>query len=259
MLAVIFAGGLGTRISTETLVKPKPMISINNKPILIYIINHLRKFGVNKIIISGGYKYNYIFNYFLNYKSNNLFFDNTLTKNFSKKNLDLFNKSKNKKKYLLKVINTGLNSQTGGRIFYLKNILENEPFFFATYGDGLSNVNLRKNLNFFLKSKKTCFVTAVKSPPRFGEISMDKKNIVKSFDEKPSSNASWINGGFFILNKRIFDYLKKDENFEKKTLPKLVKKKDLVSLKHYGFWQCLDTPRDKITLEKIIKNEKNKF
>ena len=260
MIALILAGGLGTRISNETITKPKPLILLNNKPILSYIISHYIKYNINEFIIAGGYKYNKIINYFSSLRDKHIFFDKNTSININNKIYDKFKISKNNKSYFVKVVNTGLKTQTGGRIKKLKPLLLKKDFFFLTYGDGISNVNLRKAFNQFNKKNFYAQVTAVKSPPRFGEIKFDKRNnVVKNFTEKPSKDTSWINGGFFVINSEILKFLNKDENFEKDTLPKIVKKKGLSYYKHYGYWQCMDTPRDKIKLEKDIRNGKVKF
>ena len=260
MIAIILAGGLGTRISNETSNKPKPLILLNKKPLLFYLINFYRKNGVNKFFISGGYKYKKIIQYFKSIKDNNLYFDKNSSKKIEKKVYNKFILSKKKNKYFIKVVNTGLKTSTGGRIFYLKRLLENYKYFYVTYGDGLSNVKVKKTLKLFKKEKCAAQVTAVKIPPRFGGIKFKKnKNKVEEFSEKHQNQSTWINGGFFIMNNDVFKYLKKDENLEQKTLPRIVKKRDLAVYKHKGFWQCMDTPRDKIKILEEIKNGKIKF
>ena len=167
---------------------------------------------------------------------------------------------KKKNKYFLKIINTGLKTQTGGRVMKLKGLLKNYDFFFLTYGDGISNVDIKKTLIQFNKKKSFAQVTAVKSPPRFGEIKFDsKRKIVKNFTEKPSRDASWINGGFFLISNKLLKYLNEDEKFKKISLPKVVRKKKLTYYKHFGYWQCMDTPRDKVKLEEDLKSGKIRF
>jgi len=260
MIAIILAGGLGTRISNETTKKPKPLILINGKPIISYIISHYRKYHINKFIIAGGYKFKKLSQYFDKMKDDNLFFDKKTSNKIEDQTYNKFLKSSKKNKFFIKVVNTGLKTQTGGRIMKLKNILKEQNQFFLTYGDGISNVNIKKTYNQFQKTKYIAQVTAVKSPPRFGEIKFSKKNnSVEKFSEKPSRDASWINGGFFILRNKMLEFLQKDENFEKDVLPRIVKRKGLSFYKHAGYWQCMDTPRDKDKLEKDIKNGKIKF
>ena len=254
MFCVILAGGLGTRISSETVTKPKPMIKIFSKPILLRIIDLYMSYGVNKFIISTGYKHKYIVNYFKKSKNNNIFLDIAGKKNFNSKVLNRFNLSKKKKKIFVKICNTGLKSETGGRIFYLKELLRKEEMFFATYGDGLSNVNIRELFQSHQTHAPIVTVTAVKQPSRFGQIILERVSAyVKDFNEKPIDD-SWINGGFMVISKNIFKYLKKDENLEKVTLKKIVKLKNkLYAFRHKGFWQCVDTLRDKKIIEKLLK------
>lgn len=228
MKVVIFCGGLGTRISQETFDKPKPMIKILGIPILERIINFYLNQKIEKVILLLGYKGNVIRNYF----------------------------SKHKHKAKIKFLNTGLKTLTGERLLRAKKYLLNEQHFMATYGDGLSNVNLKNVLKFHLKNRSIATLTAVRPPARFGEIYFTKKSRVKSFKEKPNINSGWINGGFFVLSKDIFKYLKKNQMFERQPMIKLVKKKKLFAYKHKGFWQCMDTKRDKDLLEKILKKKK---
>ena len=261
MIAIILAGGLGTRISNETTKKPKPLILINNKPIISYIISHYRKHHINKFIIAGGYKFEKLSQYFHSMKKDdNMFFDNGTTNKIEPQKHNKFLNSPKKNKFFVKVINTGLKTQTGGRIMKLKSLLKEQDHFFLTYGDGISNVNINKTYKQFKKQNYIAQVTAVRSPPRFGEIKFSERNkSVKKFSEKPSKDASWINGGFFILRNKALDFLKKDENFEKDILPRIVKKKGLSFYKHSGYWQGMDTPRDKEKLEKDIKSGKIRF
>ena len=228
MKAVIFCGGLGTRISQETFDKPKPMIKILGVPILERIINFYLKQDIDEIVLLLGYKGNVIKKYFSNHKA--------------------------KKK--IKFINTGLKTLTGERLLKAKKYLCSEKYFMATYGDGLSDVNLKRVLKFHIKNKSVATLTAVRPPARFGEIYFGKNNKVKNFKEKPNINSGWINGGFFVLSKEIFHFLAKNQMFERQPMAKLVKKKKLFAFKHKGFWQCMDTKRDKDLLEKILKGKK---
>ena len=225
MKVVILAGGLGTRISEYTRTIPKPMIPINNIPILIHIINHYRKYNFNEFYIAVGYKSKIIKNYF-------------------KKN-----KIKNCK---INLINTGLNTMTGGRLKRLSKYLGKDTFL-MTYGDGLSNVNLKNLIKFHKQKKKIMTLTAVRPPARFGAIKIvDSK--VKYFKEKSHLDEGWINGGFFVIEPEIFKYIKSDKTYlEKGPLEKIAGLGKLIAFKHYGFWQCMDTLRDKEILEKKIK------
>jgi glucose-1-phosphate cytidylyltransferase len=226
MKVVILCGGYGTRISSETINKPKPMIKIGKSPILEHIINYYKKFNFDNFIILTGYKASVIKHYF----------------------------KKKKKNYKIKFIDTGVGTLTGERLFKIKNEFNKNENFMLTYGDGLSNINLNSLLKFHLKHKKIATLSAVRPPARFGEIyfSKDKKRI-KTFAEKPQVSTGWINGGFFVFNSKIFKFLSKDQMLERQPIEKLLKTKNLYAYKHNGFWQCLDTLRDKKTLEKLNK------
>jgi glucose-1-phosphate cytidylyltransferase len=229
MKVVILAGGLGTRISEYTKVIPKPMINICGKPIIHRIVNHFIKYGHKEFYIALGYKGKVIKNYFKNTK---------LPKNIK-----------------INLIETGLNTMTGGRLKRLKIYLK-EPFL-MTYGDGLSNVNLKKLITFHYKKKKLLTLTAVRPPARFGAIKINN-DLVKYFREKNSLDEGWINGGYFVIQPNFIDYIKNDKTFlEKEPFNKLTEKKQMVAYKHYGFWQCMDTLRDKEILEKKFKDKKN--
>lgn len=228
MKAIILCGGKGTRISEETSVIPKPMVKIGNKPILWHIMKSFSLFGINDFILAAGYKGQVI-----------------------KNNIDIFKEFKN-----VEVIDTGENTMTGGRVLKLKKILSKEGKFLMTYGDGLSNVNFSRLLSFHNSHKKIATVTAVHPPVRFGELNI-KNDIVETFEEKPQAKAGWINGGFFVLNKEIFEYIEDDHTiFEREPLTKLCNEQQLMAFKHEKFWHCMDTLRDKIVLNKMF-NEKN--
>ena len=226
MKVVILCGGLGSRLSEETRVKPKPMVKIGSKPILIHIMEIYKKYGFNEFILAAGYKFQVIKKY--------------------------FNKNR---RFNVKVINTGQKSLTGKRIYRLKKLLQKEKDFMLTYGDGLSNQNLNKLLKFHTKHRKIATVTAVRPPVRFGELILNKSK-VKNFMEKPQVRSGWINGGFFIFNKKVFNFIKnKNVMLEREPLTKLVKAGQLVAYKHQGFWQCMDTMRDKKLLNSLIKKK----
>ena len=225
MKVVILAGGLGSRISEYTKIIPKPMIPINNVPILIHIINHYRKYNLNKFYIAVGYKSKIIKDYF---------------------------KKKNFKDCKINIIDTGLKTMTGGRLKRLSKYLGKETFL-MTYGDGVSNVNLKKLIKFHKQKKKIMTLTAVRPPARFGAIKITN-NIVKYFKEKSNLDEGWINGGFFVIEPELFKYIKNDKTYlERGPLEKIASQGELVAFKHYGFWQCMDTLRDKEILEKKIK------
>ena len=225
------AGGKGSRISEISKNIPKPMIKILGKPIIIKIMQHYSKFGFKDFIIAAGYKKEIIKDYF-------------------KKNT--FNE------WNIKVVDTGINTMTGGRIKRLEKYL-NRDTFMLTYGDGLSNVNIKKLLKYHKKNKKIGTLTAVRPPARFGAIKI-LKNKVSYFKEKSRLDEGWINGGFFVLEPTIFKYIKGDKTFfEKEPLQKISKSNQLYAYKHKGFWQCMDTLRDKEILEKKLKLKKSKI
>ena len=228
MKVVILAGGLGTRLPEYTKKVPKPMVKINNKPILIHIINHYLKFGFKDFIIAAGYKANIIKKYF---------------------------RSSPVKKCKIQIIDTGNKSMTGGRLKRLKKYLNNDTFM-MTYGDGLSNVNLKKLLNFHERYKKLITLTAVRPPARFGAIKL-VGNYAKTFKEKSRLDEGWINGGYFVIEPKFLQFIKNDSTYlEKEPLETAAKKKQLLAFRHNGFWQCMDTKRDKDNLEKFFKEGK---
>ena len=227
MKVVILAGGFGTRISEYTKTIPKPMIPINKVPILIHLINHFKKHNLNEFYIAVGYKSKIIKDYF---------------------------KKKKIKNCKINIIDTGLNTMTGGRLKRLSKYLKKETFL-MTYGDGLSNVNIKKLVKFHKQKKKLMTLTAVRPPARFGAIKIIN-NTVRYFKEKSSLDEGWINGGFFVIEPEIFKYIKNDKTYlERSPLEKIASLRKLTAYKHYGFWQCMDTLRDKEILEKKIKNK----
>jgi glucose-1-phosphate cytidylyltransferase len=231
MKVVILCGGLGTRLSEETKKIPKPMVKIGNKPMIVHIMERYAKYNYKDFILALGYKKNIIIDYF----------------------------KKNKfKDWNIKLVDTGLNSLTGTRLLKLKNHLNEEKSFFLTYGDGISNVNLKELLKFHKKKNKVATLTAVKPPARFGELFL-KNNVVKNFEEKNQINSGWINGGFFVFTNEIFRFIPKQCMLEREPIRKLTNKKELIAFKHNGFWQCMDTLRDKKLLCKLWKSKKNKW
>jgi len=243
MKVIILAGGLGSRLSEYTKTIPKPMVKVSGYPILIHIINHYLKYGFKEFYIASGYKSYVIKKYFKNFKKNENFF-----------NCSIF-----KKNCKISIVDTGLNSLTGGRLKRLEPFFSKNDKFMFTYGDGISNVNLKKLLSFHNKSNKTITVTAVRPPARFGELVIEDDS-VKSFKEKPQTNRGWINGGFFVADYSFFDFIKGDRDIlEKKPLEKALKLAQLNAFKHYGFWKCMDTVRDREELKEIYKKNKFKF
>ena len=229
MNIVILAGGLGSRLSEITKTIPKPMVKINGKPILARIMKHFAKYGFKNFYIALGYKGKVIKKYF----------------------------AKNNFGWNINLINTGKKTMTGGRLRRLTKYLKNETFL-MTYGDGLSDVNLNKLLKFHRKNKKLVTLTAVRPPARFGNLKIQGHN-VEYFREKLNTDEGWINGGFFVMEPEFLKYIKNDKTYlEKEPLEILAKKKQLIAFKHKHFWQCMDTLRDKINLEKILKQKKFK-
>ncbi len=228
MQLVIFAGGLGTRISEETDYVPKPMVKIGRKPVLWHIMKYYSVFGFSKFIICGGYKINVIKKY--------------------------FKKSKITEDWNVKVINTGKNSNTGERLKRIKKYINNT--FCLTYGDGLSNIDLNKLIKFHKKNKLIATLTTIKPTPHFGRIVFQGNKVAK-FLEKDQKKENWVNGGFFVCEKKIFNYLnQKNTIFERHTLSVLAKKKKLTAFKHKDFWYCMDTLRDKRYLNNLWLSKK---
>ena len=224
MKVIILAGGLGTRISEYTNVIPKPMIKVCKKPLIYFIMKHYANYGFKDFYIALGYKGHIIKEYF-------------------KKRIPGWN---------INLIETGKKTMTGGRLKRLTKHIGNEPFM-LTYGDGLSNVNIKKLLNFHKKNKKLVTLTAVRPPARFGAIKI-LGNKVKYFKEKSKLDEGWINGGFFVMQPEFLDYIKNDQTFlEREPMEIMTKKKQLIAFKHDDFWQCMDTKRDMDNLNTVLK------
>jgi glucose-1-phosphate cytidylyltransferase len=243
----ILAGGFGTRLSEETDVRPKPMVEIGGKPILWHIMKLYSHYGFNDFVLCLGYKGYMIKEYFANY----FLHQSDVTIDIGKNKIDIHDSQA--EPWTVTLVDTGLNSMTGGRIKRVEKYLEGERFM-LTYGDGLSNVDLIKLNEFHQKKNKYATLTAVQPPSRFGAIDIDSKDNIREFNEKPQGiwkNESWINGGFFVLESEIFDYIGGDDvHWERDPLENLAKDDQLVAYKHDGFWQPMDMLRDKIELEK---------
>ena len=234
MKIVILAGGLGTRLSEYTKTIPKPMVTIRGKPILIHIMEHYAKHGFKKFVIALGYK------------------GHVIKKYFSQKNY------KKKLGWDIDLVETGKNTMTGGRLRRLKKLLQNQTFM-LTYGDGLSNINIKKLFKFHKKHKKIITVTAVRPPARFGTLKLNGK-YVSYFKEKSQMDEGWINGGFFVIEPKFFNFIKNDSTFlEREPLEKVTKLKQLIAYQHDSFWQCMDTIKDKEKLEEVIKKKLYNF
>lgn len=227
MKVVILAGGMGTRISEYTKTVPKPMIKVGNKPIIYHIMKHYSKYGYKNFYIALGYK------------------GHVIKKYFRKKFFD----------WNISLVETGKNTMTGGRLKRLTKILGKDRFM-MTYGDGLSNVNLNKLLKFHKRNKKQLTLTAVRPPARFGAIKITGSR-VNYFKEKSKLDEGWINGGFFVIEPEFLKTIKNDKTYlEREPFENLAKKRQLSAFKHHGFWQCMDTKRDKDILDKLLKKRK---
>jgi glucose-1-phosphate cytidylyltransferase len=249
MKVVILAGGFGTRISEESHLVPKPMIKIGGKPILWHIMQYFSSFGHREFVILAGYKQEVIKDYFNNYylhNSDTTFHLKDQTINFLKSYSD---------DWIVTVLDTGLETMTAGRLFVAREHLKNDEAFFLTYGDGLSDVNLDELLRSHKNSSAIATLTAIRPKGRFGSLTIKSTNFVESFKEKTENESSWVNGGFMVINNAIFDYLSDHKNIlETDILPKIAHENKLLSFKHYGFWQSMDTLRDKQLLEELIIN-----
>ncbi len=245
MKIIILAGGLGTRLSEYTKLVPKPMVEIGGKPILWHIMNHYASYGYKDFIIALGYKGEVIKNFFLQYYTLN----NDFTINLSDNKIDYINERP--MDWNISLVDTGALTQTGGRILRLKDTIGEEDFM-VTYGDAVSNVNLDKLVDKYKSSRHLAIVTAVHPTARFGELKIDDKELVREFKEKPQINQGWINGGFFIFSPKIFDYIDNDSTvLEREPLEKLAHDGELVTYCHEGFWQCMDTVRDRDYLDNL--------
>jgi glucose-1-phosphate cytidylyltransferase len=244
MKVVILAGGLGTRLAEETEVKPKPMVEIGERPILWHIMKHYAHYGFNEFIIALGYKGEVIKRFFLEHS--------TLHGSFS---IDMntgrvISRQEAPEKWRVHLVDTGLESSTGGRIGRVRDYLDNEPFM-MTYGDGVSNVHLNELLALHKKNKRIVTLTAVRPPARFGGLIFDG-DLIAQFTEKPQIGEGWINGGFMVMESEILNYIPSDStNLEAQVLEQLAKEEQLAAYRHDDFWQCMDTLRDKRQLENL--------
>ncbi len=252
MKTVILAGGLGTRISEETTIRPKPMIEIGGKPIIWHIMKIYEHYGHNDFVVCCGYKGHIIKEYFLNY----FLYNSDITVEVDKNQLDVH--FTNAESFKVTLVDTGINTNTAGRIKKIKKYIGNETFM-LTYGDGVSDVDINKLIAFHKASGKYATLTSIQPPGRFGTIKTKESGEVIDFKEKQEGAEMWINGGFFVLEPKIFDYLEGDmENvqWEKNPLIEIAKDGQLVSYKHVGFWKCMDAMRDKIEMEELWESNK---
>ena len=252
MKVVLLAGGSGTRISEESQYKPKPMIEIGGKPIIWHIMKSFSYYGFNEFIICAGYKQDYIKKWFADY----FLINSDVTFDFVNSKNEMVVHHSKLEPWKVTIVDTGLNTMTGGRIKRIQEYVGNEPFF-MTYGDGVCDVNINKLLDFHKQHGKIATLTAVMLEQDKGVLDIGGDNAVKSFREKNISDGAPINAGFMVLNPEVFNYLKDDSTvFEKEPLSKLAEDGQLMSYMHKGFWQCMDNTREKAMLEKMI--EKNK-
>ncbi|MCI6272301.1 MAG: glucose-1-phosphate cytidylyltransferase [Erysipelotrichaceae bacterium] len=248
MKVVILAGGYGTRISEESYLKPKPMIEICGKPIMWHIMKYYSSYGFNEFIICAGYKQEYIKRWFRDY----CLTMSDVTFDFGKSDNIIIHSNKSEP-WKVTVVDTGLDTMTGGRIKRIKDYISEEKFL-LTYGDGLSNVDLLSLIEFHNKSNSILTLSAVEIESRFGILDICENGKVSSFREKSKFDTEWINGGYMVADKKIFDYIDGDGTiFEKYTIETLVNENKLSAYKHRGFWQCMDTIRDKNKLENLIE------
>tara|TARA_B100000963_G_C22621385_1_gene670136 strand:- start:1524 stop:2297 length:774 start_codon:yes stop_codon:yes gene_type:complete len=249
MKVVILAGGFGSRLGDITENIPKPMVDIGGKPILWHLMNIFSSYGYNEFILALGYKSKVIKNYFLNFN----FIDNDFEINLLNNNIT--NLSNNNSNWKISLIETGLNTMTGGRLKQVAKYLNNESFF-LTYGDGLADVNLNSLFDFHKQHKKMVTITAVRPSARFGELDI-RDNKVMSFEEKPQVSSSWINGGFMVIEPSFIKLIDNNATIlEKEPLEKVCSLGEMMAYKHHGFWQCMDTKRDKDYLEQICNSGK---
>jgi len=250
MKTIILAGGLGTRLSEETTIKPKPMVEIGEMPILWHIMKIYDSFGYNDFAIALGYKGYIIKEFFLNYKLHK----SDMIVNLRSGELKFENDSS--EDWLVGLHETGLNSMTGGRLYNLKKLFKPGDTFMVTYGDGVSDIDINKLVSFHKSHGKIATLSAVRPSARFGSIEMQEDDHIIEFKEKPQTGGGWINGGYFVFDYQIFEYLKDETSIlEREPLENLAKDNQLLAYKHYGFWHCMDTIRDRDNLNEIWSKE----
>lgn len=250
MKVVLLAGGFGTRISEESHLRPKPMIEIGDKPIIWHIMKLFSHYGFNDFVICAGYKQNIIKEWFANYYLHN----SDITFDFSNGG-EMIVHNNVAEPWRVTVVDTGLNTMTGGRIKRVADYIGDEPFF-MTYGDGVSNVNIGELLKYHKSHGKLATVTAIHPDSRFGVMDIDKNGCIRAFREKSELDAGWINGGFMVLEPKVIDYIADDSiMFERQPLESIAAEGQLMSYKHDGFWQCMDTLRDKEKLDGMWESE----
>jgi glucose-1-phosphate cytidylyltransferase len=246
MKAIILAGGLGSRLSEETTLRPKPMVEVGGKPILWHIMKTYACHDINEFIVALGYKAEFVKDYFLSFYAIN----NDLTIDLAS-GATTIHKNGNQTNWKVHLVDTGLHTQTGGRLKRLRNWLGKDETFFFTYGDGVTDLNINALLEFHQRHGKLATVTTVRSPARFGRIGFDGDQITE-FYEKPETGEGWINGGYFVLDARAIDYVEGDETiWERDPIVRLAQDRQLVGYRHQGFWSCMDTLKEKNILEDL--------
>ena len=251
MKVVILAGGYGTRISEESYLKPKPMIEIGDKPILWHIMKEYSHYGFNEFIICCGYKQHVIKEWFANY----YLYNSDITFDFTRENAMEVH-SNVAEPWKVTLVDTGLDTMTGGRVKRIQRYIGDEPFL-LTYGDGVSDVNIAELVKFHKEQGKLATLTAVNVDQRFGVLDISEENTITSFREKNQGDGSRINAGYMVLEPQIFDYIEGDETvFEKEPLEKVAEQGQLSAYKHDGFWQCMDTKREKDKLDELWSSGK---
>jgi len=251
MKVLLLAGGFGSRLGEETVLKPKPMVEIGGKPILWHIMKTYSHYGYNEFVILLGYKGYYIKEYFANY----FLHQNDVTIDLRNNSMEIHNNRAEPWKVTL--LDTGLNTLTGGRVKRAQEIIGDEPFM-LTYGDGVSDINIESLMTFHKEHGKAITMTAVMPEGRFGALDIQDDNCISSFKEKPKGDGAWINGGFFVCEPKVFDYIKKGDStiFERNPLEDLAKDNEMFAYKHNGFWRPMDTMRDKELLIKLWESNK---
>ena len=246
MKVVILAGGMGSRLSEETEIRPKPMVEIGGKPILWHIMKQYSHYGFNDFVLCLGYKGDYIKRWF----TEQLKYANDMTVDFTTG--QIVNHGSSVGNWRVTLADTGENAETGGRLLAIRNYVDDT--FLMTYGDGVSDVNINDSVEFHKAHGKLATVTAVHPLGRFGHMDIAGQNVT-AFNEKPQMEAGWINGGFFVLDPQIFDYIPGNVDWARAPLEKLASNGELVAYKHEGFWQCMDTMRDKLYLQGLWDND----
>jgi len=251
MKVVILAGGLGTRLSEETVLKPKPMVEIGGRPILWHIMKIYSQFGFKEFIICGGYKREYIVDYFTNYANRN----SDVTINLGQGVSDVYLSSSSVEPWKIHIVDTGLDSMTGGRLKRVKRFLENDETFMMTYGDGVADIDINALVESHAKSNKLATVTATYPTARFGALDVQPDGNVTGFKEKPTGDGNFINGGYFVLSTKVLDLIEDDSTvWEQEPMELLASQKQLNAFIHKGFWRPMDTLRDMHYLNELLNS-----